>query len=164
MALGLKNWDRHCCEGLGGGTRRWLSSETSNCPLGVTGTLWPLISVLVVNNGEQLIGSKFCGFAFVLPQWLLLLHIILLSVGKHSHSAAAPALKHLLCLFPASSSCILHLCLYFCGQTRDAKSWRYWRYISASFVAGANFWAILGNFWAILAILGHFWAILGHFG
>ena len=28
------------------------------------------------------------------------------------------------------------------------------------FLAGANFWAILGNFWAILAILGHFWAIL----
>lgn len=46
MALGLKNWDRHCCEGLGGGTRRWLSSETSNCPLGVTGTLWPLISAV----------------------------------------------------------------------------------------------------------------------
>ena len=34
------------------------------------------------------------------------------------------------------------------------------------FLAGANFWAILGNFWAILAFLGHFWAILailGHF-
>ena len=31
------------------------------------------------------------------------------------------------------------------------------------FLAGANFWAILGHFWAILAILGHFWAILGHF-
>ena len=32
------------------------------------------------------------------------------------------------------------------------------------FLAGANFWAILGNFWAILAILGHFWANLGIFG
>ena len=42
------------------------------------------------------------------------------------------------------------------------------------FLAGANFWAILGHFWAILAILSHFWqlwsilgnfwAILGHFG
>ena len=32
------------------------------------------------------------------------------------------------------------------------------------FLAGANFWAILGNFWAILAILGHFWAIMGNFG
>ena len=32
------------------------------------------------------------------------------------------------------------------------------------FLAGANFWAILGNFWAILAILGNFWAILGNFG
>ena len=31
------------------------------------------------------------------------------------------------------------------------------------FLAGANFWAILGHFWAILAILGHFWAILGDF-
>ena len=28
------------------------------------------------------------------------------------------------------------------------------------FLAGANFWVILGDFWAILAILGHFWAIL----
>ena len=33
-----------------------------------------------------------------------------------------------------------------------------------SFLAGANFWAILGHFWAILAILGHFWANLGNFG
>ena len=35
-----------------------------------------------------------------------------------------------------------------------------------SFLAGANFCAILGHFWAILAILGHFWAIWaiwGHF-
>ena len=32
------------------------------------------------------------------------------------------------------------------------------------FLAGANFWAILGHFWAILAILGHFWANLGNFG
>ena len=32
------------------------------------------------------------------------------------------------------------------------------------FSAGANFWAILGNFRAILAILGHFWAIMGNFG
>ena len=49
------------------------------------------------------------------------------------------------------------------------------------FLAGANFWAILGHFWAILghfwailailshfwqlwSILGNFWAILGHFG
>ena len=32
------------------------------------------------------------------------------------------------------------------------------------FLAGANFWAILGHFWAILAILGHFWAIMGTFG
>ena len=32
------------------------------------------------------------------------------------------------------------------------------------FLAGANFWAILGHFWAILAILGHFWAIMGNFG
>ena len=32
------------------------------------------------------------------------------------------------------------------------------------FLAGAIFWAILGNFWAILAILGNFWAILGHYG
>ena len=32
------------------------------------------------------------------------------------------------------------------------------------FSAGANFWAILGQFWAILAILGHFWANLGNFG
>ena len=32
------------------------------------------------------------------------------------------------------------------------------------FLAGANFWAILGHFWAIFAILGHFWAILGNFG
>ena len=32
------------------------------------------------------------------------------------------------------------------------------------FLAGANFWAILGNFWAVLAILGHyvqFWVIFG---
>ena len=33
-----------------------------------------------------------------------------------------------------------------------------------SFLAGANFWAIWGNFRAILAILGHFWAIMGNFG
>ena len=33
-----------------------------------------------------------------------------------------------------------------------------------SFLAGANFWAILGHFWAILAILGHFWANLGNLG
>ena len=32
------------------------------------------------------------------------------------------------------------------------------------FFAGANFWAILGNFRAILAILGNFWAIMGNFG
>ena len=33
------------------------------------------------------------------------------------------------------------------------------------FLAGANFWAILGTFWAFfLAIFGLFWAILGHFG
>ena len=32
------------------------------------------------------------------------------------------------------------------------------------FLAGANFWAILGHFWAILAILGHFWAILATLG
>ena len=32
------------------------------------------------------------------------------------------------------------------------------------FLAGANFWAILGKFWAILAILGHFGAIMGNFG
>ena len=35
------------------------------------------------------------------------------------------------------------------------------------FSAGANFWAILGDFWVILAILGHFWAnlvIFGYFG
>ena len=32
------------------------------------------------------------------------------------------------------------------------------------FLAGANFWAILGNFRAILAILGHFWTIMGNFG
>ena len=34
------------------------------------------------------------------------------------------------------------------------------------FLAGANFWAILGHFWAILAILSHFWQlwlILGNF-
>ena len=49
------------------------------------------------------------------------------------------------------------------AQRRDGKRWRYWRYISAIFLAGANFWAILGNFWAILAILGPLWAILGNF-
>ena len=52
------------------------------------------------------------------------------------------------------------------SHLRDAKSGRYGRYISAIFLAGANFWAILGHFWAILAILCHFWAILailGHF-
>ena len=43
------------------------------------------------------------------------------------------------------------------GWFRDAKSWRYWRYISAIFLAGANFWAIS-------AISGHFWAIWGNFG
>ena len=32
------------------------------------------------------------------------------------------------------------------------------------FSAGANFWAILGNFWSILAILGQFWVIMGNFG
>ena len=65
-------------------------------------------------------------------------------------------------------------------KLRDAKSGRYGRYISAIFLAGANFWAILaifcqfwvifglfwvilGHFWAILAVLGHFWAILGNF-
>ena len=32
------------------------------------------------------------------------------------------------------------------------------------FLAGANFWAILGNFRAILAILGHFGAIMSNFG
>ena len=32
------------------------------------------------------------------------------------------------------------------------------------FLAGATFWAILGNFRAILAILGHLWAIMGNFG
>ena len=32
------------------------------------------------------------------------------------------------------------------------------------FLAGANFWAILGHFWAILEILSHFWAIMGNFG
>ena len=32
------------------------------------------------------------------------------------------------------------------------------------FLAGANFWATLGNFRAILAILEHFWAIMGNFG
>ena len=37
-------------------------------------------------------------------------------------------------------------------------------YLCYFFLAGANFWAILGNFWAILAILGHFWAIMGNFG
>ena len=37
-------------------------------------------------------------------------------------------------------------------------------YLCYFFLAGANFWAILGHFWAILAILGHFWAILSHFG
>ena len=31
------------------------------------------------------------------------------------------------------------------------------------FLAGANFWAILGHLWAMLAILGHFRAILGNF-
>ena len=38
------------------------------------------------------------------------------------------------------------------------------------FLAGANFWAILGHFcsilkffWPIWAILGHFWPILGNF-
>ena len=47
---------------------------------------------------------------------------------------------------------------------RDAKSGRYGRYISAIFLAGANFWAILVHFWTILAILGHFWAIMVNFG
>ena len=49
---------------------------------------------------------------------------------------------------------------------RDAKSGRYRRYISAIFLAAANFCAILailGHFGAILAILGHFGAILGNF-
>ena len=32
------------------------------------------------------------------------------------------------------------------------------------FLAGANVWAILGNFRAILAILGNSWAIMGNFG
>ena len=46
---------------------------------------------------------------------------------------------------------------------RDTKSWRYWRYISAIFLAGVNVWAIstiLGHFWAFL---GHFVSFLGHF-
>ena len=51
-----------------------------------------------------------------------------------------------------------------CHADRDAKSGKYGRYISAIFLAGANFWAILGNFWAILEILGHFWAIFVNFG
>ena len=58
--------------------------------------------------------------------------------------------------------CLFRLRLELDG--RDAKSWRYWRYISAFFLAGANLWAILGNFRAILAILGHFWVIMGNFG
>ena len=55
-------------------------------------------------------------------------------------------------------------CSYDYLQFRDAKSGRYWRYISTIFLACANFWPILGHFWAILAILGHFWANLGNFG
>ena len=77
------------------------------------------------------------------------------------------------------------------SQSRDAKSWRYWRYISAIFFSWCHFgsflghfgnfesflghfgkfwvifglfWVILGHFWAILAILSHFWAIMGNFG
>ena len=37
-------------------------------------------------------------------------------------------------------------------------------YLCYFFLAGANFWAILGNLRAILAILGNFWAIMGNFG
>ena len=29
------------------------------------------------------------------------------------------------------------------------------------FLAGANFWAILGHFWAILGKFGSFWAYFG---
>ena len=41
--------------------------------------------------------------------------------------------------------------------TRDTKSWRYWRYITVFFLAGANFWAIL----AILGQFGQIWVIFG---
>ena len=37
-------------------------------------------------------------------------------------------------------------------------------YLCYFFLAGANFWDILGHFLAIWAILGHFWAIMGNFG
>ena len=47
---------------------------------------------------------------------------------------------------------------------RDAKSWRYWRYISAIFLVGANFWAILAILGHFLAILGNFGSFLGYFG
>ena len=36
-------------------------------------------------------------------------------------------------------------------------------YLCYFFLAGANFWAILGHLRAMLAILGHFRAILGNF-
>ena len=44
---------------------------------------------------------------------------------------------------------------------RDAKSGRYGRYISATFLAGANSWAILDNFGSFLGYFGSFWVIFG---
>ena len=50
------------------------------------------------------------------------------------------------------------------GEGQRCKKWEILEIYLCYFLAGANFWAILGHFWAILAILGHFWAILSHFG
>ena len=52
------------------------------------------------------------------------------------------------------------------GFSRDGKSWRYWRYISAIFLAGANFGYFLGHFGNFGSFLGHygqFWVIFGLF-
>ena len=52
----------------------------------------------------------------------------------------------------------------FCSWAEMEKSGDTGDIFLLSFLAGANFWAILGHFWAILAILSHFWAIIGNFG
>ena len=44
-----------------------------------------------------------------------------------------------------------------CILPRDAKSGRYGRNISAIFLAGANFWAILGH---LGSFLGHFLVLI----
>ena len=48
--------------------------------------------------------------------------------------------------------------------TQDTEMEKVGDTLDIFFLAGANFWAILGNFWAIWAIFGHSWAKLGNFG